>query len=163
MISEHQSVLAQTHNENSYIEGEADAALDPGTGVEVYKDADGDWHVRQAGADAKTKRVVREQRNPPRGGMTVSDTGTSALEQSYAAGDNTETVGFLRYDRARLRKSPNCSADPTDAEAAWDQNGSLVDAGGTVDGTNAPTEFVGRIVEEIERSGEDNLLVVEFY
>ncbi|WP_058365411.1 hypothetical protein [Haloparvum sedimenti] len=163
MIAEHQSVIAQVHNENSFLEGEADAALDPGTGAVAYKDADGNWHVRQAGADENTKRVVREQRNPPRGGMTVTDTGTSALDQGYNAGDNTETIGFLRYDRARLRKSSNCSADPTDAEAAWDQNGHIVDAGGTVDGTNSPTEFVGRIVEEITRSNEDNLLIVEFY
>jgi hypothetical protein len=163
MIASEQSVIAQVHNDNSYLEGAAAAAIDPGTGVKVYKDADGNWQVRQVGADSKTKRVAREQRNPPRGGMTVSDTGTSPLDQSYAADDNLETVGFHRYDRARLRKSPNCSADPTDAEAAWDENGLVVDAGGTVDGTNAPSEFVGRIVEEITRTGEDDLLIVEFY
>ncbi|NWL95588.1 hypothetical protein, partial [Klebsiella pneumoniae] len=61
------------------------------------------------------------------------------------------------------RKSSNASADPTDAEGAWDDNGDMTDAGGTTDGASAPTEFVCRIIEEITRSGEDNLFVVEFY
>jgi hypothetical protein len=163
MIASEQSVVAQFHNENSYLEGEADSGILPATGVEMYKDADEEWHVRQVSADSRTKRAAREQRNPSRDGMTVTDTGTSPLDKTYNAGDHAETVGFNRWDRARLRKSANCSADPTDAEAAWDQNGKIVDEGGTVDGTNAPTVFVGRIVEEITRSGEDNLLVVEFY
>jgi hypothetical protein len=161
MIAEYQSVLAQVHNENSYLEGEADSGLDPGTGAVAYKDADGNWHIRQATADEDTKRVVREQRNPPRGGMTVTDTGTSALEQSYNTGDNTETIGFHRYDRARLRVSPNASTDPTDAEVGWDANGLISD---DIDGAGAvPDNPVGRGIELIERATEDDLLVVEFY
>lgn len=161
MISEQQSVLAQVHNENSYEEGEADSALDPGTGCVLYKDADGNEHIRQAGANEDTKRVVREQRNPPRGGMTVTSTGTSVLDLGYDAGDHTETIGFLRYDRARLRVSPNATADPTDTEVGWDANGLITD---DVDGAGtAPTTPIGRGIELIERTGEDDLLVVEFY
>ncbi|ELZ35368.1 hypothetical protein [Halorubrum tebenquichense] len=161
MIDEHQSVLAQTHNENSYLEGAADSGLDPGTGAVAYKDADGNWQIRQATADEDTKRVVREQRNTPRGGMTVTDTGESALDQSYNAGDNAETVGFHRYDRARLRVSPNATADPTDAEVGWDANGLITD---DIDGAGTdPTSPVGRGIELIERTDADDLLVVEFY
>lgn len=161
MIAEHQSVLAQVHNENSYLEGEADSDLDPGTGAVAYKDDDGNWHIRQADEDEDTKRVVREQRNPPRGGMTVSDTGESALEEPYNEGDNTETIGFHRYDRARLRVSPNASGDPTDEEVGWDEDGFVtddIDGGGT-----DPENPVGRGIELIERTDEDDLLVVEFY
>jgi hypothetical protein len=116
--------------------------------------------VRQVGADSQSRRVAREQRNPPR---NLGATGSSPLDDAYAAGDNLETVRFMPDDRARLRKSSNASADPTDAEAAWDDSGFVTDDGGTVDGTNAPTVFFGRILTEITRSGEDNLLVVEFY
>lgn len=161
MIAEHQSILAQVHNENSYLEGEADSALDPGTGAVAYKDDDGNWHIRQATADEDTKRIVREQRNPPRGGMTVSDTGDSALDEGYNAGDNVETVGFHRYDRARLRVSPNATADPTDTPVGFDADGLITD---DVDGADTdPTTPVGRGVELIERTDEDDLLVVEFY
>lgn len=160
MIAQNQSVLAQANGAQSLVEGDADSAISPGTGVEWYRNADGDIQIRQVGADSKTKRVAREQRNPPR---SLGAVGTSPLDDDYAAGDNCETLGFRRHDRARLRKSANASADPTDAEAAWDDSGQITDDGGTVDGTNAPTEFVGRIIEEISRTGEDNLLVVEFY
>lgn len=161
MIAEHQSVIAQVHNENSYLEGEADSALNPGTGAVPYKDADGNWHIRQATADEDTKRVVREQRNPPRGGMTVTDTGNAAIDEGYNAGDHTETVGFNRYDRARLRLSPNANADPTDAEVGWDANGLITD---DIDGAGTPPDNpIGRGVELIERTNEDNLLIVEFY
>jgi hypothetical protein len=161
MIDSEQSVIAQVHNENSYLEGEADAALDVATGAVAYKDADGNWHVRQATADEDTKRVVREQRNPPRGGMTVDDTGTSALEESYAAGDNTETIGFHRYDRGRLRLSPNASADPTDAPVGWDADGLITD---DIDGAGTdPSNPVARGIEVITRTDADDLLVVEFY
>ncbi|WP_459191830.1 hypothetical protein [Halosimplex sp. J119] len=160
MIAQNQSVIAQVNGSESYVDGSADGAILPGTGVEWYRDADGDVQVRQVGADSKTKRVAREQRNPPR---SLGSAGESPLDDPYDSGNDLETVGFRRHDRARLRKSSNASADPTDAEAAWDQNGKITDAGGTVDGTNSPSEFVGRVVEEIARSGEDNLLVVEFY
>jgi hypothetical protein len=160
MIAQNQSVIAQVNGNESYIDGTSDGDVLPGTGVEWYRNDDGEKRVRQVGADSKTKRVAREQRNPPR---SLGQVGDSPLDDPYASGDGLETVGFRRFDRARLRKSPNASADPTDAEAAWDQNGKITDAGGTVDGTNAPTEFVGRVVEEITRTGEDNLLVVEFY
>lgn len=161
MIDDKQSVLAQVHNENSLLGGEADSALKPGTGCVMYKDADGNWHVRQAGADEDTKRVVREQRNPPRGGMTVGDTGTSVLDYAYDEGNNTETVGFNRWDRARLRLSPNASADPTDVEVGWDANGLITD---DIDGAGtSPSNPVGRGIELIERTDGDNLLVVEFY
>lgn len=161
MIAAHQSVIAQVHNENSYLEGEADSALDPGTGAVAYKDADGNWHIRQATADEETKRIVREQRNPPRGGMTVTDTGDSALDQGYNAGDNVETVGFHRHDRARLRLSPNATADPTDVKVGWDANGLISD---DIDGAGAtPDNPVGRGIELIERTNEDNLLIVEFF
>ncbi|EMA69313.1 hypothetical protein C461_03093 [Halorubrum aidingense JCM 13560] len=161
MIAAHQSILAQVHNENSYLEGEADSALDPGTGAVAYKDADGNWHIRQATADEDTKRIVREQRNPPRGGMTVTDTGDSPIDDGYNAGDNVETVGFHRYDRARLRVSPNATADPTDTPVGFDADGLITD---DIDGAGAtPAAPVGRGIELIERATEDDLLVVEFY
>jgi hypothetical protein len=161
MIASNQSVLAQTHNTNSYLEGEADSAIEPGTGVVFYEDADGNTHVRQAGANENTKRVAREQRNPPRNGTTVDDTGTSPIDQGYNAGDNLETVGFLRYDRARLRVSSNATADPTDTAVGWDADGLITD---DVDGAGTdPTTPIGRGIELIERDGEDDLLVVEFY
>jgi hypothetical protein len=160
MIASEQSVIAQTHNENSYLEGEADAALDPGVGGVAYKDADGNWHVRSANAEEDTKRVVREQRNPPRGGMTVDDTGTSVLDESYNAGDNAEAIGFHRFDRARLRVSPDATADPTDTEVSYDADGKVRDQQG--DGSAIETP-VGRGVELIDRTNEDDLLIVEFY
>ena len=160
MIADNQSVVADVEGTASYIDGDADSAIDPGTGVEWYLDANDERQVRQVGANSKSKRVAREQRNPSR---TLGSTGDSPLDDAYAAGDNLETVGFRRHDRARVRKSGNASAGPTDADGAWDENGKMTDEGGTTDGTNAPTEFVCRIVDEISRSGEDNLLVVEFY
>lgn len=160
MIADNQSVVAQVNGSESYVDGDADGAIDPGTGTEWYRDSNGDIQIRQVGENSKSKRVAREQRNPSR---SLGSVGDSPLDDSYAAGDNLETVGFRRHDRARVRKSSNASADPTDADGAWDTDGKMTDAGGTTDGTNAPTEFVCRIIEEISRSGEDNLLVVEFY
>ncbi|QLG63090.1 hypothetical protein [Halorarum salinum] len=159
MIDSPTSTVAQLHNENSYQEGEADAALDPATGAVAYKDANGDWHVRQATEGEDTKRVVREQRNPPRTSGSVGD-GTAPIDDPYAAGDNVETVGFHRYDRARLRVGVNASADPTDAEVGWDTDGGITDQDA---GAADPANIVGRGVELIERTDADNLLVVEFF
>lgn len=147
------SVKAATHNKASFEEGQANAALDPGTGCYIYNDT-----VYQAGANAQTKRVVREKRNPPSeiGGGEVLDNG-------YGAGNNAETLGFMSHDRARLRLSSNASADPVGNEAAWDENGEITDASGTVDGTNAPDTFVGRVHEVISRDNGQNFALVEFY
>lgn len=155
------AVVAKLHNQASYEEGEADAALDPGQGCVLYEDANGDKFVRAAAADEQTTRVVREARNPPRG-QGVED--ESPLAQAYDAGEHVETIGFGDHDQARVRLGGNASADPVDNLAAWDANGELTDEAGTVDGTNAPTEFVGRIRKDLSAEFDTfDMVVVEFF
>lgn len=155
------AVVAKLHNQASYQEGDADAALNPGQGCVLYEDASGTKHVRAATADEQTSRVVREARNPPRGQGVE---GESPLAQGYDSGENVETVGFNDHDQARVRLGANASADPVGNLAAWDANGELTDEAGTVDGTNAPTEFVGRIRKDLSAEFDNfDMVVVEFF
>ncbi len=153
MIAQNQSVLAQVNGGESYVEGDADATIEPGQGVYWYEDANGDKQVKLAGADDDTKRVAREQRNPPR---SLSPPGDSPLDESYASGDNLETVGFARYDRGRLRHDGNIGtpANFEDAEVGWDANGYI---------TDSPTTAIGRGIRVIDRDSGDDFVVVEFY
>ena len=151
------SVVAEVNNNVSIREGGAEAELEPGTGCYVTEDADGNNEVHAAGAGSSSTRVVREQRNPPRG---IS--GDNPLDKAYNAGDHTETVGFADNDKARLRLSENASAEPGGNEAAWDENGHITDDEGTVDGTDPAETFVGRIVRVVDRGDEDDFAVVEF-
>ncbi|WP_324757083.1 hypothetical protein [Haloarcula montana] len=153
MIAQNQSVIAQVNGNESYVEGSADAPIEPGRGVVWYEDADGEKQVKLAGADANTKRVAREQRNPPR---SLGGTGDSPLDDAYAAGDNLETVGFRRHDRARLRHDGNIGTPGNfeDAEVGWDANGYI---------TSSPTTAIGRGIRVIDRDSGDDFVVVEFY
>lgn len=158
------SVLAEVLNENSYEEGIADEALDPGQGcVRYYNNTDEEYNVRAAGADEDTARVVREQRNPPR---ALGSIGDSPLGDSYNSDDTVETIGLNRYDKVRVRKGTNASENISDDSlVAWDEDGNATDEDGDVDGeATSPTVFWGRFVEEITVSDDDgdiDMLVVE--
>jgi hypothetical protein len=153
MIAENQSIVANVETDYSTVDGNADAAIDPGQGVVWYEDSDGNVQVKLVGADADSKRVASEQRNPPR---ALGSAGDSPLDDSYAAGDNCETVGFHRYDRARLRHDGNIGtpANFEDAEVGWDANGYI---------TDSPTVAIGRGISVIDRDSGDDFVVVEFY
>jgi len=152
-IAQNQSVIAQVNGNESYVEGDADGAIEPGQGVVWYEDANGDTQVKLVGADHESKRVAREQRNPPR---SLGATGDSVLDDAYASGDNCETVGFRRHDRARLRHDGNIGTPGNfeDAEVGWDANGYI---------TSSPTVAIGRGIRVIDRSSGDDFVVVEFY
>ncbi|GAB7010469.1 hypothetical protein [Halorubrum trueperi] len=153
MIAQNQSVLAQVNGGESYVDGDADEAIEPGQGVIWYRNSDGEKQVKLAGADADTKRVAREQRNPPR---SLGSVGDSPLDDPSASGDTVETVGFRRYDRARLRHDGNIATPGNfeDAEVGWDANGYI---------TDTPTTAIGRGIEVIDRSSGDDFVIVEFY
>lgn len=153
MIADNQSVVAQVNGNESYVEGDADATIEPGQGVVWYENANGEKQVKLVGADADCKRVAREQRNPPR---SLGSVGDSVLDESYASGDNLETVGFRRFDRARLRHDGDIGtpANFEDAEVGWDANGYI---------TDSPTTAIGRGVRVIDRASGDDFVVVEFY
>jgi len=153
MIAQNQSVIANVEGNESLIDGAADEAIEPGQGVVWYRDANGDVQVKLVGADADTKRIAREQRNPPR---SLGDVGDSPLDDAYAADDNCETVGFRRYDRARLRHDGNIGTPGNfeDAEVGWDANGYI---------TDSPTVAIGRGIEVIDRASGDDFVIVEFY
>jgi hypothetical protein len=158
------SILAEAINEQSHEGGTADAALDPGSGcVRYYDNADDEWRVRAAEANEETRRVVREQRNPPR---SLSPLGESPLLDGYDADDYAETIGFNPHEKVRVRKSANASGDVADdAQIAWDENGHATDENGTTNGADAPTAFWGRYVETVTVTDEDDneteFLVVE--
>ncbi|WP_050049742.1 hypothetical protein [Halostagnicola sp. A56] len=155
------SVLAQTNDAEDYDEGEALAELEPGQGV--VRGAGG---YEAAGADSKTKRVVREQRNP--GSRGIEDN-QSPLEKTYPTGSNVETTGFQSHDEARLLVAyADVDGDGTDdtydegADLGWNANGYLeVVSGGD------PSEAVAQISQEDSvtmSSGGDPIHVrVEFY
>lgn len=151
-----QSVVAKLHNQNSYEEGAAaDGPLNPAVGCVVYETG-GEKHVRAATADEKTKRVVREQRNPPR---DVGAEGESPLEVGYNADDHVETVGFHSYDQARVRVAADgTTGDPLAAEGdavGWNADGEL---------TNAAAEPVGIVREVVDPTAFDfHVAIVEFY
>ncbi|MDL0133514.1 hypothetical protein [Halobacterium salinarum] len=141
-LSTENSVKAKVHNQPAFDEAEALEALSPGQGV--VRGAGG---FEAAGADSTTTRVVREQRNP--GGRGVEDN-ESPLKKGYAVGENVETIGFLRFDQARLLLDyADVDGDGTadtyqeGAEVGWNANGHLeVISGGT------PTTPVAEIVED---------------
>ena len=110
------SVRAKVHNQTSFEEGEATEALEPGQGCVVYED-DGTKYVRPAEADEKTTRVVREPRNPPRFDSDVE----SPLGHTYEAGDNVETIGFLRFDEFRGQLADG----EADDEVGWNGDAEL--------------------------------------
>jgi len=141
-LSTENSVVAQTNDAEDYDEGSANEVLEPGQGVER-----GQGGFDAAGLDAKTKRVVREQRNP--GSRGIEDD-QSPLAKTYASGENAETVGFQSHDQARcLLAYADVDADGTDDtynegdELGWNADGYLE----TTDG-GAPTEAVAVIAEE---------------
>jgi hypothetical protein len=152
-LSSNNSVVKHTEPSCSYVDGNADATMQPGMGAFWYEDANGDVQVKLAGLDADTKRVVREQRNPP---QSLGSTGTSPLDDSYSSGDNVETVGFKRYDRALCRHDGNIGtpANFEDAEVGWDGSGYI---------TDSPSTAIGRGVRVIDRGSGDDFVVVEFY
>ena len=142
MISTENSVKAKTYNNPSEDEGEALEALEPGQGV-----VRGNGGYAAAGLDSKTKRVVREQRNP--GSRGIADSTTSPLDHDYAAGDNVETLGFQSHDEARLKVAyADVAGDGSDDtytqgdELGWNSNGYLE----VTDG--APAEAVAVIEQE---------------
>jgi len=153
MIASNQSVVANVETDYSTVDGDADETIEPGQGVVWYEDANGDRQVKLVGADHESKRVAREQRNPPR---SLGSVGDSPLDDSYSSGDNCETVGFRRHDRARLRHDGNISTPGNfeDAEVGWDANGYI---------TDSPTTPIGRGIAVIDRSSGDDFVVVEFY
>ena len=153
MIAQNQSVIAQVNGNESYIDGTADEAIDPGRGVVWYENADGEKQVKLAGDGAASKRVAREQRNPP---QSLGQIGDSPLDDGTDAGNNCETVGFRRFDRARLRHDGNIAtpANFEDAEVGWDANGYI---------TDSPTTAIGRGIRVIDRESGDDFVVVEFY
>lgn len=150
------AVVAKLHNQASYEEGEADAALDPGQGCVLYEDANGDKFVRAAAADEQTQRVVREARNPPRG-QGVED--ASPLEQSYDAGEHAETIGFDDNDQARLRATFETDADGNPIvpdpgeEMGWDANGTL---------STTAAEPVARFRKNLSDNFPFEMVVAEF-
>jgi hypothetical protein len=153
MIAQNQSVIANVEGNESYVEGDADGSMSPGMGCVWYEDANGDRQVKLVGADAQCARVVREQRNPPR---SLGSVGDSVLDEAYNSGDNVETVGFRRHDRARLRHDGNIGTPSNfeDAEVGWDSNGYI---------TSSPTTAIGRGIEVIDRASGDDFVIVEFY
>lgn len=152
------SVVAEANNYHSIREGAATAEMYPGTGCTVTEDEDGHNVVEPAEANSETRRIVREQRNPPR---SITPFGQSPLDQAYDEGNHTETVGPLRNDRARLRLSEHASTDPEGERAGWDEDGFITDEEGTIDGTDPLETFIGTIIRVIERDDEDDLAVVE--
>lgn len=123
-ISTENSVKATVYNNAAPKEGEALEALEPGQGV--VRDNGG---FSAAGADADTKLVVREQRNP--GGQGVEDFGTSPLEYEYAAGANVEALGFQSHDEARLLVDDDGTETTVSEgdELSWGADGYLVTDG----------------------------------
>lgn len=152
-LSEENSVLRQANGPMSEVEGNADGAMSPGMGVVWYEDANGDTQVKLVGLDADSKRVMREQRNPPH---DLGSVGESPLDDAAASGDHVETLGLRRYDRALCRYDGNIGtpANFEDAEVGWDANGYI---------TSSPTVAVGRGVRVIDRASGDDFVVVEFY
>lgn len=162
-LSTENTVLAKATGGEDYDEGNANEALEPGQGV-----VHGNGGYDAAGADAKTKRLVREQRNPGSRGV---ENDTSPLFEDYASGENVETIGLQSHGQARaLMAYSDLANDASDdtytegAELAWNANGYLEDVSAA---GNSLTEAVARIAQEDDvtmSSGDDPThVVVEFY
>ncbi|WEL29859.1 hypothetical protein [Haloferax volcanii] len=159
-LSTENSVLAKAVGSVSRDDGIAAEALDPGQGV-VHTSGG----YAAAGADSRTCRVAREQRNPGSRGIEDNE---SPLEKPWAANNNVETLGLRSHDQARLLLAyADVDGDQTDdtytegTEVGWNANGYLE----VLDGT--PTVAIGRIVQEdsVTLSNGDNPVhvLVEFY
>lgn len=159
-ISTENSVLAKVVGDYDHDDGNANELLEPGQGV-----VHGSGGYDAAGADSKTKRVVREQRNPASRGIEDNQ---SPLAKTYAAGQNVETLGLRSHDQARLLLAyADVDADTSDDtysegdEVGWNADGYLEVLAG------APTVAVGRIVQDDDitlSNGDDPVhALVEFY
>lgn len=162
-LSTENSVLAHTNDAEDYEEGNANETLEPGQGV-----VRGNGGFDAAGTDAKTKRVVREQRNPGSRGIEDDE---SPLAKTYSSGQNVETIGFQSHDKARLllaySDNDNDATDDTYSEGdpvGWNTDGYLEH---TAAAASSVTEVVGRIAEEEDvtmSSGDDPThVLVEFF
>lgn len=155
------SVLAKVHNKNSYEEGFATEALDVATGC-VIDTSGTETTVSPAPANSPTARVVRESRNPPQ--PTTDGALASPLEESIEADGHVETVGFNRFDEARVRLAGTATSGEADVpfEAGWDSNGELSDV--ETDGATALSNYVGRVQEVLtDVSADFDVAVMEFY
>ena len=153
------SVLAKVHNKNSYEEGFASAALAPGMGC-VLEEADGDVEktVVPASVDSSTARIVRESRNPP---QPVADGAlASPLTETFDADAHIETVGFNRFDEARVRVADSVAAG--DGDLGWTDNSDL--AAVDPDTAGEPTAAVATLKRLLTDVSDDfNMALVEFY
>jgi hypothetical protein len=154
------SVLAQAIGAEDYEEGTANEELEPGQGV-----VRGSGGFDAAGVDAKTKRIVREQRNP--GGRGINDD-ESPLEKTFAVDANVETIGCQSHTKVRgLVAYADVDGDATDDtyqegdDLGWNSNGYLE----VTDGT--PTETVATIAQDEDVTMSDGdpptHVLVEFY
>lgn len=132
-LSTENSVLAQAVGSEDYEEGEALEGLEPGQGA-----VRGNGGFEAADADDRTKRVVREQRNPASRGIEDDD---SPLEQDYETGDNVETIGGQSHTKFRLLVDDDGTETTVSEgdELAWGSDGYLVTDG---------TETVARAANE---------------
>ena len=155
------SVIAKAHNKNSYEEGFATEAIDVATGC-VIDTSGTETTVSPAPANSPTARVVREPRNPPQ--PINEGVMESPLTQSIDVDGHVETVGFNRFDEARLRLAGTATSGAADVpfEAGWDSNGELSDV--DTDGATALTTYVGRVQEVLtDVSADFDVAVMEFY
>lgn len=155
------SVIADVFDvQADYTEGFAAAELRPGMGCVIDESGDG-TSVAAAGQNARTTRVVREPRNSPQGVTNSGGMDTSPLDATIAADGHTETVGFRRFQRARLRVASSSTAGVGDG-VGWNSNGEISDV--QTDGTTALTTFVGKVRKIVSDSSLANdIAVVEFY
>ena len=160
-ISNPNAVIADTFDAKAdYEEGFADEELRPGLGC-MIDDSGSETTVVLAGQNSRTKRLVREPRNPPEGVTTTDGIDTSPLDATIAADVHTETVGFRRNHKGRARLADSSTAAAGD-DVGWNSNGELSDV--QTDGTTALTTFVGVLREIISDSSLDSdIAVVEFY
>lgn len=151
------SVVARLLNENAYAEGVAAGAVEFGTAVvpSDYDEGEQFGEIATAGANASTRYIAREQRNPPRNDPSTAL--EAVLNDAYDDGDWTEAVGFNRHDRARVRLSEHASADPVGETFGWDENGYATDD--TVDGSDPVETTIGEVLTVFELGDEDWALV----
>lgn len=161
-LSTQNSVLAKALGPESYEEEEALEELTPGQGV-VY----GEGGFAAAGDGSKSKRVVREQRNP--GGLGVNDN-TAPMDEPYPIGANVETIGFPPNAQARcLMAYANAqgTADTDDTytqgtDLGWNANGNLESVAGA-----GASEAVAQIAQEdavtMGTASDPTIVLVEFY
>lgn len=152
------SIIANLEDGEAYEEFPAAAAIEPGQGLELTVSG-GETQVQPVStADAASYRVAREQRNPPRAGSG------NPVDQSYAAGNNVETVSFNRNSEARVRlaagtditTAANANVSPGDA-LSWHSDGTL-----KAGGSNPVAVAREALDNSGAASGENPLIVVEF-